>query len=181
MDVDFNRLKVFYFIFREGGVAPAALRLHVTQSAVSQHLRKLEEELKVRLFTRLHKRMVPTAAGKALYRVVGPFAEELSGVVDGIRRSRKGPAGTLRLGAPAAFGEKYMPAIFAAFRKTYPEVDCRLELGHPTVLLPMVADGRLDFAVADIFSEQTAVSTGRTLFSVETVAEEELVLAGGRD
>ncbi len=46
MTPDFNRLKVFFHIHRNRSVAAAARELHVTQSAVSQHLRKLETEIK---------------------------------------------------------------------------------------------------------------------------------------
>jgi len=86
MQPDFNRLRVFYFIYRQKSVAGAAKRLHVTQSAVSQHLQKLERELKVQLFIRLHKRLVPTAAADQLYRTLQPFVDDLDDVVHDLYR-----------------------------------------------------------------------------------------------
>ena len=50
--LDFNRIKVFYYIFSNQSVAKAARELNITQSAVSQQLKKLELEIKTRLFTR---------------------------------------------------------------------------------------------------------------------------------
>ena len=58
-----ERLKVFYYVFSEKSVVAASKTLHVSQSAVSQALQKLESEIKCPLFTRLHKRLVPTVAG----------------------------------------------------------------------------------------------------------------------
>ena len=54
---DFNRLKVFYHIYRTGSVVAAADELCLTQSGVSQHLQKLENEIGMPLFTRLHKNL----------------------------------------------------------------------------------------------------------------------------
>lgn len=178
---DFNRLKVFYYIYREGGVVGAAKRLHVTQSAVSQHLQKLEAELKVRLFTRLHKRLVPTAAGEQLFQSLKPFVEDLDRVLRRIHQARSGPSGTLRIGGPVEFGEKYLPGICAGFRQLHPQVAFHLELGHPTVLLPEIRNGKLDFAFADIFSDRSAFSRDLAVFSIETMAEEALILAGSTD
>ena len=180
MQPDFNRLKVFYFIYREKSVAAAAKQLHVTQSAVSQHLQKLERELKIQLFIRLHKRLVPTAAADRVYEVLEPFVDGMDSVVRQIHRAGEGPIGTLRMGAPVAFGENYLPPIMAAFRRSYPQVCFQLELGHPTVLLPRVGKGRLDFAFTDIFSDRTAFSGSLAMFSIRTLALEELILAGSR-
>ncbi len=62
MLTDFNRLKVFYTIYRHKSAAAAARELYISQSAVSQSLGKLERELKNQLFVRQHKKLVPTAA-----------------------------------------------------------------------------------------------------------------------
>ena len=70
---DFNRLYLFYQVFRHMSVAGAARDLFVTQSAVSQNLQKLEQELNILLFHRLHKKLVPTPAAKQLFQSVMPF------------------------------------------------------------------------------------------------------------
>ena len=180
MQPDFNRLKVFYFIYREKSVVAAAKRLHVTQSAVSQNLQKLERELKIQLFIRLHKRLVPTAAADRLYRTLKPFVDDLDDVVRQIHLAGRGPSGTLRIGAPVEFGENYLPPIMAAFRRSFPQVGFHLELGHPTVLMPRVGKGRLDFAFTDIFSDRAAISRDLAMFSIRAIAAEELILAGSR-
>lgn len=52
---DFNRLRVFYYIYKTGSSTSAGKELHLTQSGVSQHLKKLEQELDYELFTRVNK------------------------------------------------------------------------------------------------------------------------------
>ncbi len=173
---DFNRLKVFYYIFLKKSVAAAAKELHVTQSAVSQHLQKLEAEIKTPLFTRLHKKLVPTAAGEKLFDIMEPFIRELENGIRSIHQSREGPFGVLRVGSAVEFGERYLPGVFASFRERYPDVSFHLELGHPTVLLPLLSSGRLDFAFADIFSKKGEFSRELAIYSIESVISEELIM-----
>lgn len=173
---DFNRLRVFYFVFLNKSVAAAARSLHVTPSAVSQHLRKLEDELKIKLFTRLPKHLVPTPAGAKLFAILQPFVDHLESGLREIHDARRHPSGILRIGAPVEFGENTLPRIMAAFQRDYPQVRFHLELGHPAVLLPMVREGSIDLAFADIFVEDRYFSKELSLFSIEPVVEEALVL-----
>ena len=174
---DFNRLKIFHYIFTHKSVASAARELHITQSAVSQHLQKLESEIKTQLFTRLHKRLVPTPAAEKLNEVVQPFIKQLEEGIQNIRQSRERPVGLLRIGAPVEFGKRYIPRIFSSFREKYPEVTCDLRLGHPTALLPMLAEGLIDFAYADIFQIKGDFSRSLSIYSIEPFINEELTLA----
>ena len=177
---DLNRLRVFYFIYLRKGIAAAAGDLHITQSAVSQHLQKLEKEIQVRLFTRLHKRLVPTAAGERLFDLIHPFMEGLAAGIGSIRQAQQVPSGPVRVGAPPEFGRLYFPGIFASFRRLYPQVVFILELGDPATLLPRVGDGSLDFAFVDMFPVGEQAAATFSPFSIEPVIEEEVILACSR-
>ncbi len=177
---DFNRLKVFYFIYHSGSVMKAAEQLHVTQSAVSQNLLKLEEELQQPLFTRLHKKLVPTPKADSLYQLLLPFVNQLEVEIEQIRHSKVNPCGELRIGAPEEFGERYLVAICSAFRKSWPEVSFTVETGHPTRLLPKVENGQLDFAFADIFSQKGQFAKEFISFDIREVFRENLILACSR-
>ena len=142
-----ERLKVFFHVFSENSVVAAAKALHVSQSAVSQTLQKLESEIKTPLFTRLHKRLVPTAAGERLFAVVQPFMAELGACLKTLELAKGQPFGELRFGAPVEFGKTYLPAIIADFREQYPDVTFYLKFGDAGTLLPMVEKGQIDFAL----------------------------------
>lgn len=178
---DFNRLKVFYYIFSRKSIVAAAAALHITQSAVSQHLRKLESEIKVPLFTRLHKKLVPTTAGERLFAIVKPFVDELESGVGTIRQPFEKPSGLLKIGAPLEFGKEYLPAICATFRKDYPDVTFFIKLGEPAPLLALIGEGRLDFALVDLFMSGGQVPPGPRIYSIEPLIEEELILACSKD
>ncbi|PIU20339.1 MAG: LysR family transcriptional regulator [Elusimicrobia bacterium CG08_land_8_20_14_0_20_59_10] len=175
MLTDFNRLKVFYTIYRYKSAAAAARELYISQSAVSQSLGKLERELKTQLFVRMHKKLVPTSAAGRLYEIVEPFVRGLEGGLAWLEAEKSGPRGVLRIGAPVEFGSRNLVELVAAFRRRHPAVFFEVSLGHPDILLPRLAGGELDLLFADIFPGRR----GRNLppFSVSTVLTEKLVLA----
>jgi DNA-binding transcriptional LysR family regulator len=177
---DFNRLRVFYHIYNEQSSTAAAKLLHITQSGVSQHLKKLEEEMQAPLFTRVNRRLVPTSAGKKLYEIVRHFMLELEQGVQNINRSTENPSGLLRIGAPSEFGKSYIPRIFSSFHKKYPEVSLHLEIGDPKVLFTMVAEGALDFAYIDILPIFIDTPGGMSSYIIEPVVHEEFILACSR-
>ncbi len=174
---DFNRLKVFYYIFKYKSVASAAGELNITSSAVSQALHKLESELNVLLFTRLHKKLVPTSAGDQLYETIFPFMDELKERIKRIRQTKQIPSGMIKVGSPIEFGKSYFPRMFAAFRKKYPEVIFTMKLGDPSQIFPLIKSGELDFGMVDIFATRDQVFEDFGIYSIEPLIEEEVVLA----
>jgi DNA-binding transcriptional LysR family regulator len=197
---DFNRLRVFFHVHRAGSASGAAAELHVTQSAVSQSLAKLEQELGAQLFVRRHRKLVPTPAAARLYGVVAPFVEALDGGLAEIHRAQHELSGVLRLGAPVEFGAHRLPPVLAAFRRANPGVAFELVLGHPSEVLPRLDEGRLDFAFVDVFEPPfgghraahhppagaggmaSITPAARTAgLEVVEVMEEQLVLIGARE
>ncbi|MCP3871920.1 MAG: LysR family transcriptional regulator, partial [Desulfobacteraceae bacterium] len=174
---DFNRLKVFYFIYKYKSVANAATELNITPSAVSQSLHKLESELNILLFTRLHKKLVPTSAGGQLYDTLVPFIDDLKMSIKQIKQAKQIPSGMIRVGSPIEFGKSYFPRIFAVFREKYPEVVFTMKLGDPSQIIPMIKSGELDFGMVDTFATQDQVFEDFGIYSIEPLIEEEVVLA----
>lgn len=178
---DFNRLKVFYYIYTKNSVVEAARALHLSQPAVSQQLQKLEAEIEATLFVRLHKKLIPTEAAKRLFALVEPFMEGLREGLENIRQPLDRPAGLLRIGAPREFGKEYLPPMIYRFRQTYPEVRFALRFDETAPLLKMLREGNLDFALADVYQPKGQFVETPSLFSVEQLIAEELILACSRD
>lgn len=176
---DFNRLKVFYYIYTKNSIVAAAKDLFVTQSAVSQHLQKLEEELSTPLFIRLHKKLIPTAAADKLYLIVKPFVNDLKVGVKSINEERIKPIGHIRVGGPMELSKRFFIKAFAGFRSMYPDVTFYLKQTTPGSQLNMLLDGQVDFAFVDLFSstDRDQMIGNLTPFHVKQIFEEELVLA----
>lgn len=172
-----DRLKVFYHVFAQCSIVDASKKLHVSQSAVSQAIQKLEKEVNGSLFIRLHKQLVPTAAGERLYEIVKPFMLSLDIYLKDIERGKEHPSGELRIGAPREFGKAYLPSIVADFREQYQDVTFTLEFGPPGILLPLLKKGSLDFALVDVFLTRNTHPGQLDMYHFDPVVEEEVILA----
>jgi len=169
---DLNRLKVFYVVYANKSIVRAANVLNVTRSAVSQSLKALEEEVHATLFVRDSKKMQATPAAESLFKLMGPFFQELESTLQNIETGRKHPTGHLRIGAPLDFGSDHLTEIIGKFRHAHPSVTFDLFLGVPVKQLELLSEGKLDIAFidnGDVFSKSYPIS-------VETVQREEFVL-----
>jgi DNA-binding transcriptional LysR family regulator len=92
-----NDLLAFVTVAREGSFTRAAATLDVTQSAVSQAVRGLEERLGIRLLTRTTRSVSPTPAGERLMQAIGHRFDEIEAELDALTELRDKPAGTVRI------------------------------------------------------------------------------------
>jgi DNA-binding transcriptional LysR family regulator len=142
------RLEGFYWVARTSGYAAAARAFPypITQSAVFQQVRKLEDELGVRLFERIGKAEVRlTAAGQQLYEHAAPFFERLPAVERALKAAPL--ARELRLAAEALILQQVLPGWIRRLQRRAPDlrVDVR-ELVAPDP--EVVRSGEVDLAVA---------------------------------
>ncbi|HEY0295014.1 MAG TPA: LysR substrate-binding domain-containing protein [Bordetella sp.] len=127
-----NALRAFEAAGRLGSFKEAAAALHVTQGAVSQHVRLLEAWLGAPLFERHNRRVALTAAAKAYLAEIGPLFEQLSqataryGVPATVSR-------TLSVNAPATFTLRWLVPRLAKFRIEHVGVDVKVETSNEPV------------------------------------------------
>jgi DNA-binding transcriptional LysR family regulator len=94
---NFNDLLAFVTVAREGSFTRAAAVLGITQSALSQAIRGLEERLQIRLLTRTTRSVSPTPAGERLMHAIGHRFDEIEAELDALTALRDKPAGTVRI------------------------------------------------------------------------------------
>jgi DNA-binding transcriptional LysR family regulator len=136
---NFNDLAAFAAVARERSFTRAAAQLGVSQSALSQTIRLLEERLDIRLLTRTTRSVSPTEAGARLLQTVAPRFEEIEVELAQLAELRHQPAGTIRITA----GEH--PAITIlqpALRRFLPDhPDIKVEITVDYGLVDIVAAG----------------------------------------
>lgn len=171
------RLEGFYWVARTGGYAAAARAFPypLTQPAVFQQVRKLENELGVRLFERAGKAEVRlTGAGRQLYEHVAAFFEGLPAVERAIKAAPE--ARELRLAAEALILQQVLPGWIRRLHRRAPNlrVEVReLEAPDPEV----VRRGDVDLAVAYFPGALPAELTARTVATLSSF----LVLPAGSE
>lgn len=92
-----NDLLAFVTVAREGSFTRAGALLGVSQSALSQAIKVLEERLEIRLLTRTTRSVSPTAAGERLVQAIGNRFDEIESELDALTAVRDKPAGSVRL------------------------------------------------------------------------------------
>lgn len=125
-----NDLLAFVTVAREGSFTRAAAVLGVTQSALSQAVRGLEERLQIRLLARTTRSVAPTAAGERLARAIGHRFDEIEAELNALSELRDKPAGTVRI----TCGEHVLLSILmprlAPLLGDYPEVTLEFDVSY---------------------------------------------------
>ena len=127
---DASDLLAFLAVARERSFTRAAAKLGMTQSALSQIIRNLEERIGVRLLNRTTRSVTPTQAGERLFLSIGPKFHEMDSELAAIRELREKPAGTVRLTAaeyPAT--EIVLPALAKILPK-YPDLNVEVIIDY---------------------------------------------------
>ncbi|CDO05831.1 LysR family transcriptional regulator [Mycolicibacterium cosmeticum] len=142
------RLRAFVELANTGSVRGAALRLVVTESAISSAVGSLSTEVGVPLLDRHGRGVRLTPAGKRY----ADYARTILGLHDEAVRAAHGEAdpehGSIRIAAVTTAGELLIPALLASFTGRYPDVECKLHVASRTGLWPMLARHEVDMVVA---------------------------------
>lgn len=130
-----NGVRAFEAVARLGSMKEAAVELGVTDGAVSQQVRLLEDWLGApALFRRSARRVVLTPAGAALLAEFGPALDRISAAVQQHRtRRHDAPTIGLNVNALATFSLRWLLRRMAAFRAEHPDIEVRLSTSNETV------------------------------------------------
>lgn len=139
-----NDLLAFVTVAREGSFTRAAAALGVTQSALSQTIRALEERLQIRLLTRTTRSVSPTSAGERLMQAIGNRFDEIEAELDALTELRDKPAGTVRITCGDYVLHSVLLPKLAPLLREYPDI--RLEFDVNYGFRDIVAD-RFDAGV----------------------------------
>jgi DNA-binding transcriptional LysR family regulator len=110
---ELHLLRTFLAVYRAGTFTRAAHELHLTQPAVSLHIRALETQVGKPLFHRASRGVTPTAAGRELAQAVGGHIDALEGVLDASGSQPGGVGESVHIGGPEEFlGVRVLPELF---------------------------------------------------------------------
>lgn len=141
---NWNELAVFAHVVRAGGFSAAADELGLAKATVSEHVRRLEQRLGVRLLKRSTRSLSLTEAGAACFRHSERIVDEGEAATRAAVALHTKPAGLLRVSAPATFGAMHVAPAIAALLVAHPELDVELSLASAAVDL---VKGKFDLAV----------------------------------
>lgn len=155
---DIQLLRTFLTVYRAGTFTRAAQELHLTQPAVSMHIRSLETQVGKPLFRRAARGVTPTAAGRELAQAVGAHIDALEGALEGGRGGNPDGVGdSVHVGGPEEFlGVRVFPELVPMMADG---LRIRMYFGVDAPVLERLAAGELDLAVLTRDARRRGVET----------------------
>ncbi len=146
--MELRQFLAFKEVVERGGFTRAANHLHLTQSAVSQQIKALEDELGAPLLQRVCRQVRLTDAGqvflthaKQILDQVEDAQSDVAEVVDGIK-------GRCRIGCIPSVAPSILPHLILTFRKVFPSVEVETKVGTESQLLSWLKEGSVDVSIA---------------------------------
>src|SRR6202000_3184517 len=126
MRIDFLGLQAFLSIAQRGSFQRAAAHLNLSQTAISHRMRKLEEELGVKLFARTTREVTLTRAGIEFLPKAQKAIAELEQSFDELKQQGASRAARPDIACLPAFAVHYLPPILRRFHNAHPGVEVRI-------------------------------------------------------
>lgn len=153
MDVDIFQLQCFIHVVEQKSFTKAALEVCTSQSALSKHISRLEDELNIQLFDRSHRAVALTPQGEAFEPYARKLLDDYNEMMASIKRFAS--RGHLYIGSIDHMGRVGLTSPISTFLKQYPDgsVTIDIEKGATLKLMDDLMEGKIDMAfIAHIIS-----------------------------
>lgn len=149
-NIDFELYKVFYYVAKNNNLSKAANDLFVSQPAVSQSLKKLEEELGIKLFYRTKNGMNLTEDGEILYKYLKKPIECLNNGKKHLINEKDNKDITIRIGSGTTLIKYSLIPVLKIFKEEFPNVKFEIVQGITSHLMEMLDNDLLDVVLLSI-------------------------------
>lgn len=150
--MDLNQLEYIVTISEEKNISRAAEKLFVTQSALSQALKKLESDLGTELFERINHSVKLTAAGEVYVQAAKEILEIKERAYTTLRDIKEMNQGSFSFGCVADWGFGMFSCVYPKFIEKYPRIRVEVKSASLDDLVKMVLDGAVDIAYVTLNS-----------------------------
>ena len=160
--MEIRQLRAFVAIAESGTFTAGALRVHVTQAAISMQIRQLETEIGAKVFVRAPRHVILTEAGEQLLRRARHILREHDAALDEIAELAGAERGRLRIGSASAMVlTEQLPSLLKELRKQHPAADIAVTSGTSEVLVDQILAGEVDIAFVSLPVDVRGIKTER--------------------
>src|SRR4029434_7938751 len=160
--MEIRQLRAFVAIAESGTFTAGALRVHVTQAAISMQIRQLETEIGARVFVRAPRHVILTEAGEHLLHRARQILREHDAAIEEIAELAGAERGRLRRGSASAMVlTDPLPKILKDIRKRHPRAEISVTSGTSESLVEQILAGELDLAFVSLPVEARGIQTER--------------------
>ena len=143
------RLHVFRQVAELRSLTKASKILHLSQPAVTKHIKLLEDELRLPLFIRSRSGVALTDAGAVFLRHVQETEKARAQVLEQLQAPVGRLTGRLRLGSSMTIASYYLPGVLVGFKAKYPAVTCDVTEGNTDFILGLLLDQRIELGLVE--------------------------------
>ena len=159
--MDTQNLRAFTLVAETSSFSTAALKLHLTQPAVSKRVALLEQQLDTALFDRIGRSISLTEAGRALLPFAKTVHQQLLAAEQSVRDLSGEVSGRLRLATSHHIGLHRLPPVLSSFNNSCPAVQIDIDFMDSEQAYELVLQGKVELAVVTL-----APTTGSSLITV---------------
>lgn len=145
--MELRHLEIFCKVVELKSFSRAADALYLTQPTVSSHIKALEKSLKTTLLDRLGREVIPTKAGKILYRYAKGIVKLKEEARQALDQFIGKMSGHLEVGGSTIPGVYILPSMISEFKKVYSDVIITLRIGDTKEVATMVIEGMVEIGV----------------------------------
>ena len=168
MNVDLELYRVFYVVAKNRHMTRASEELHISQPAISQSIRKLEDQLGGALFLRSNKGMELTEEGKMFYEYVKGALELITNAENEFTSFKDLSKGEIKIGCSTTLTKLVLMDVLKEFHKDYPNININITNGLTKDLINDLKLGKLDLV---IYNESNIKETNLTLEKIKGIKE----------
>ena len=147
MNVDLELYKVFYVVAKNKHMTRASEELHISQPAISQSIKKLEDQLGGTLFLRSNKGMELTEEGKMFYEYVKGALELIGNAENEFTSFKDLSKGEIKVGCSTTLTKLILMDALENFHKDYSNININIVNGLTSNLINDLKLGKLDFVI----------------------------------
>ena len=168
MNIDLELYKIFYIVAKHKHMTRASEELHISQPAISQSIKKLEDQLDGTLFLRSNKGMELTEEGKMFYEYVKGALELIDNAEKEFTSFKDLSKGEVKIGCSTTLTKLLLMEAIEKFHKDYPNIDINITNDLTSNLINDLKLGKLDFV---IFNESNVKESNVTLKKIKELKQ----------
>ena len=168
MNIDLELYRIFYIVAKNKNMTKASEELHISQPAISQSIKKLEEQLSGTLFLRSNKGMQLTEEGKMFYEYVKGALELINNAENEFTSFKDLSKGEIKIGCSTTLTKLILIDVLKEFHNDYPNININIKNDLTSNLINDLKLGKLDLA---IFNESNIKETNLHLEKIKDLKQ----------
>lgn len=167
--MDLDALRLFLHLSRSLHFGRTSKECHISPSALSRTIQRLEEQSGAALFVRDRRSVALTDEGKLLQAFAQDTLSRFESLEQRLKRSQDRLQGSISIFASVTACQSFLPPLLSRFRREHPEVQIRLETGYAMDALEMLRSGSVDVSVAALPDDIPPTLAARVVVKIPLV------------